>query len=492
MNGWNRRGVLAAGMTVTGAAITGCGGDPAAAEPVAPTDSAVAAAESVRRAPGARVVEVGLVAQESTVDLGGTRVRTWSYGGSVPGKEIRVAKGDVLKVRLVNRLPAETTVHWHGLALRNDMDGVPHLNQEAVPPGGEFVYEFTVPDAGTHWFHPHVGTQLDRGLYAPLIVEDPANPGDHDVEAVLVLDDWLDGVDGRDPDAELATLKEGMSMGGHEGMDMQMFASDLLGGDAGDVDHPLFLINGRTTADPFTVNAKPGDKVLLRLINAGADTAFRFAVVGHELTVVATDGYPVEPVTTGSLLIGMGERYDVVLTAGEGAFPVVAVAEGKEKRAAAVLRTGSGAVDVAAGVPELLGRPTTVDDLTTPVAHRLAERAPDVTHDVLLGGDMETYRWTINGALHPDVPPLTVREGQRARLVVKNATTMFHPMHLHGHTFQITGAAGPLRKDTLLVLPGQEIALDVEAVNPGQWMVHCHNLYHGEAGMMATFSYLRG
>ncbi|GIG66998.1 multicopper oxidase family protein [Phytomonospora endophytica] len=491
MNGWKRRGVLAAGLTVTGAAITGCGTDPAdpAGEAVGPADPAVAAAETARRAPSARVVEVELVARESTVDLGGTKVRTWSYGGTVPGAEIRVKAGDVLKVRLVNELPAETTVHWHGLALRNDMDGVPHLNQDAVPPGGEFHYEFTVPDAGTHWFHPHVGAQLDRGLYAPLIVEDPANPGDHDVEAVLVLDDWLDDIDGRDPDTQLATLKEGMDMAGHEGM--TMFGSDLLGGDAGDVDHPLFVINGRTTADPFTVNAKPGQQVLLRLINAGADTAFRFAVAGHEFTVVATDGYPVEPVTTDALLIGMGERYDVVLTAGKGAFPIVAVAEGKEKRAAAILRTAPGRADVTAGLPELIGRPTTVDELTTPASHRLAEREPDVTHEVLLGGDMASYRWTINGAQHPDVPPLTVHEGQRARLVVKNATTMFHPMHLHGHTFQIAGKAGPLRKDTLLVLPGQEFALDVDAVNPGQWMIHCHNLYHGEAGMMATFSYLR-
>ena len=488
MRTWTRRGLLTATLGATAAITVGCTKEPAAAaKPVLPTDPAVAAAENARRLSGAGTVELTLNAKRSTVDLGGVTAPTWTYGDTVPGREIRAKAGDTVRVHLLNDLPAETTIHWHGLALRNDMDGVPHLTQNPVPAGSKQTYEFTVPDAGTHWYHPHVGVQLDRGLYGPLIVEDPNDPGGYDVEAVLVLDDWLDGVDGQDPDTQLATLKKGMDMSSMGGGHMEMFSSRILGGDAGDVGHKLFLINGRTPADPVSVKAKPGQRVLLRLINASADTAYRFAVGGHRLTVVATDGYPVEPVEASALLIGMGERYDVVLTAREGGFPIVALAEGKGGRGAAVLRTADGEVDVQAGLPELLGTPVTVHDLATPAERRLSEKAPDVSLPLVLGGDMMTYQWTINGKLHPDVPPFEVREGQRVRLAVRNDSTMFHPVHLHGHTFQV----GAVRKDTVLALPGEELLLDVEAVNPGQWMLHCHNAYHGEAGMMATFSYVR-
>ncbi|GLZ81904.1 putative oxidase [Actinorhabdospora filicis] len=484
MRTWSRRGFLTAAAAATAGAAVGCAPESSAPTPVLPGDPSVAAAERARRLDGAAVVAAAMTAAPATVDLGGgLAVATWAYDGRVPGKEIRLKAGQVLSATVTNGLPVDTTLHWHGLAVRNDADGVPHLTQDPIAPGGSRVFEFTVPDAGTHWFHPHVGVQLDRGLYAPLIVEDPADLGRQDAEAVLVLDDWLDGVDGRDPDAELATLLKGMEMD----HGMAMFPSPVLGGDAGDVAHPHFLINGRTIAEPHVVTAGPGQRVLLRLINAGADTAFRFAVAGHRLTVIATDGYPVVPVETSSLLIGMGERYDVLLTAGDGAFPIVAAAEGKGARAAALLRTASGAADVTAGVPELLGTPLLGIDLTTPPERLLPARPADVTHDVVLAGDMATYDWTINGRLHPDVPPFEVREGQRARFRVQNASAMFHPVHLHGHTFQ----TGSLRKDTLLVLPGQKAEFEMRADNPGQWMLHCHNAYHGEAGMMATVSYVK-
>lgn len=489
MGTWTRRGFLLTASAAAAGVVTGCSSPkPDGASLILPGDPSVAAAEQARRISGAAVVEASMTAAPATVDLGGVTVRTWAYDGRLPGKEIRLKAGQVLKATVNNGLPADTTLHWHGLAIRNDVDGVPHLTMDPMAPGASKTFEFTVPDAGTHWFHPHVGVQLDRGLYAPLIVEDPADPGAHDVEAVLVLDDWLDGVEGRDPDAQLATLKKGMaaSMGAGE-HGMAMFPSNILGGDAGDVGHPHFLINGRTLLDPQVVEAKPGQKVLLRLINSGADTAFRFAIAGHKITVVATDGYPVTPVETSSLLIGMGERYDVIVTAKDGAFPIVAAAEGKGARAAAILRTASGDVDVKAGVPELLGTPLMAKQLETPTERRLAARTPDITHDVVLGGNMMDYKWTINGKLHPDVPPFEVRQGQRARFKVRNESEMFHPVHLHGHTFQV----GNLRKDTLLVLPGEAVEFDIDAVNPGQWMLHCHNAYHGEAGMMATVSYVK-
>jgi FtsP/CotA-like multicopper oxidase with cupredoxin domain len=145
-------------------------------------------------ASGPKALDVAMTPAESQIDLGGVIVRTWAYDGRVPGKEIRLHKGEILHATLNNKLPADTTVHWHGLAIPNPMDGVPVLTQPATKPGQRFDYEFVVPDSGTYWFHSHVGTQNDRGLYGPLIIEDPNERTNYDDELVLVLDDWIDGI----------------------------------------------------------------------------------------------------------------------------------------------------------------------------------------------------------------------------------------------------------------------------------------------------------
>ncbi|GAA1919291.1 hypothetical protein GCM10009837_50680 [Streptomyces durmitorensis] len=194
---------------------------------VDPSGEEVAAAEK-KRAGGGTVREVKLMAMKAKLDLGGRTVKTWAYGDRLPGKEVRVTAGDTLALTLANHLPESTSLHWHGLALRNDMDGVPGLTQKAVKPGAEFTYRFAVPHPGTYWFHPHSGTQQDRGLYAPLIVEDPKEPLKYDKEWVVVLDDWVDGVDGSTPDAVLAELGKGMS-----GRDMGGDSGDERGGEEG-------------------------------------------------------------------------------------------------------------------------------------------------------------------------------------------------------------------------------------------------------------------
>lgn len=358
-----------------------------------------------------------------------------------------------------------------------------------------------MPDAGTHWFHPHVGMQLDRGLYAPLIVEDPADGRDYDLETVLVLDDWLDGVVGT-PEEQLETLRRdgmpgmgdmrGMDHGSTGGMGTGADPANPLGPDTGDVAYPHYLINGRTAVDPVTVAGRPGQRVRLRIVNAAADTAFRFAVGGHRMTVTHSDGFPVEPLGADSLLIGMGERFDVTVTLGDDAFPIVASAEGKDGQALAVLRTGGGAAPGPDTRPaELTTNPVTGAQLHASADVRLPAREPDRTHDLVLGMEMSGYTWTINGATYADHIPLEISEGERVRLRFLNGTMMFHPMHVHGHTYQVMDRSGSgARKDTSLVLPGRTVEVDLESTNPGQWMVHCHNLYHGEAGMMTVLSYV--
>jgi multicopper oxidase len=222
-----------------------------------------------------------------------------------------------------------------------------------VRPGGRFTYEFTVPDPGTYWFHPHVGLQLDRGLYGPLLVDDPAEPGSYDHEQVIVLDDWTDGI-GPSPEQLQARLSAQGGMMGQGGMGMMgqgLGSSQVLGGVGGQIDYPLYLLNGRPPDDPPTISARPRQRLRLRVVNAAAETAFRLALGGHPLTVTHSDGLPIAPITVDALVLGMGERYDAVVTLDAGVFPLVAVAEGKRGQALGVVRTAAGAAcrDGAAG-----------------------------------------------------------------------------------------------------------------------------------------------
>lgn len=429
-----------------------------------------------------------LIAHQKDIDLGGKIARTWVYGDSLPGKTIRVNKSDRVKVSFANELIVPTSVHWHGLAIRNDMDGVPGLTSPEVLPSSKFNFEFTVPDAGTYWFHPHSGTQLDRGLYSPLIVDDPHEVAKYEQEWILVLDDWTDGV-GKNPDEILADLRQGNgNSSSMPGMDM----GSSNGMDSGDVTYPLYLINGRPTNDPDLLTARPRDRIRIRIINAAADTIFHVALSEHIMTVTHSDGFPVKPYDTSLIRIGMGERYDVIVTLKDGVFPLVADPMGKADIARALIRTGEGRVPISTYRPgELMGVPLTVDRLQSINEVRLPTRKPDRVHDLVLNGSMRPYEWMINGGMYPHTSPLAIKEDELGRLRIRNMTMMYHPIHLHGHTFQIGSAGGPgARKDTVLLPPMGGVNVDFQATNPGKWMVHCHNAYHAEAGMMTRLEYM--
>jgi FtsP/CotA-like multicopper oxidase with cupredoxin domain len=206
------------------------------------------------------------------------------------------------------------------------------------------------------------------------------------------------------------------------------------------------------------------------------------------MTVTHSDGFPVVPVSTDALLIGMGERFDVVLTLRDGVFPIVADAEGKQGQGRALIRTAGGAPSAVGTAVAELGRQVLLGtDLIAAPDVRLAQRGVDRHHDVALGGSMNPYRWTLNGRTFPDTEPLPVAAGERVRLRLINQSMMFHPIHLHGHTFGLL--ADGARKDTVIVRPMQVIEVDLDTDNPGQWALHCHNILHAEAGMMTTLSY---
>ncbi|MFF4567950.1 multicopper oxidase family protein [Streptomyces sp. NPDC001435] len=545
MNSINRRSVLLAGLGVAGAGAlaacsSGSGGSNGSPSLVSPGSKVVAATDKKRKSTG-KVQNVTLTAASAMLDLGGgVMVKSWAFSGRTPGKELRLSAGDTLAAELSNQLPNKTTtsIHWHGIAPRSDMDGVPPATQAAVRAGRNFTYRFIADTPGTYFFHPHVGVQLDRGLYAPLIVEDPKELLQYDDEWVVVLDDWVDGVTGT-PDEVFAELRQGMGgmdmgsssaspsssssddMGDMGGMDMSNMSmsggtsdkasasptasggmsmkfmlmgaeSNLLGGDAGDVKYPYHLVNGRVPADPDVYTGKPGKRVRLRIINAGGDTAYRVALGGHKLTITHTDGFPVEHQQVDALLVGMGERYDVLVTLADGVFPLVALAEGKDASGMALVRTGSGSAPKPTVRPkELDGMIMTASQLKAAEDVRLETKKADRVHRIELTGGMDKYNWAINGKRfdmnHPTANPILVEQGQRIRLDFVNKTTMWHPMHLHGHTYQL-GTDGP-RKDTSIVLPKKTVSVHFDADNPGQWMLHCHNAYHGEAGMMALVAY---
>jgi multicopper oxidase len=535
----SRRGFIAAGVA-GGLTLAACGRSVSSASPMS---AAIAAAEAARPHSG-RTVTASLTPQPAKVDIGGRIVDTLAYGDKIPGPLIRASIGDEVVVSVSNKLGRPTSVHWHGIALRNDMDGVEPATPN-IEAGDDFTYRFSVPNPGTYWAHPHTGLDADEGLYLPFIIDDPTEAGRYDAEWIVVLDDWTDGV-GKSPQQLYDALKDPnkppmqepapstttppsrtatpsatttptqtptttnttttstttgtstssspSSTSGMPGMPGgEVGNSDLLGGDAGDIAYPYYLINGRIPEAATTFNAKPRQRIRIRIINAASDTTFRVALAGHAMTVTHTDGYPVMPTRVDALLIGMAERYDVIVTAADGVFPLVASAEGKNAVARALLTTGKGTPpDPQFRPSELSKRVGTVEMFTAVTAANLGRPDPNLDLPVVLGGTMSKYDWTINGEPYSRTNPLHVRAGQHPTLIFDNATMMYHPMHLHGHTFQVIKVDGTLgaRKDTVIVLPKQKLRAVLIADNPGLWMLHCHNTYHLEAGMMTRLDYL--
>ncbi|MCW3767223.1 MULTISPECIES: multicopper oxidase family protein [Paenarthrobacter] len=510
----NRRrflGLSAAGAVAAAlAACTTTTGPGASSERIMPTDPAVADTEARRPATGTTVTQA-LNATAFTAAVAGKPVTTWGYNTQLAAPTIRAKAGDLLNVAVTNSLHEETSIHWHGLALRNDQDGVQHLTQEPIAGGTDFSYGFRLAHPGTYWYHSHMELQRERALYGALIVEDPQEPLNYDKDWVIVLDDWMDGITGT-PEDVLKELSGGMTMtgmdmgstgsgspspsGGSMGMKHMLMGSrsDFLGGDAGDVRYPFHLFNSKTPEEAEVLDAVAGDIIRLRIINAAGDTAYRVGVPGQKLTLTHTDGFPVQHQDVDAVVLGMGERIDALLTVTEGFTPVLALPEGKTGKALGFVSTGTGKKPLPAVLPTSLeGTVPDGGQLKADPSVTLKDKTPDRTHELKLTGGMEKYDWGINGNRFDMTKPFEhsfdVKIGERVEVRFVNDTDMWHPMHLHGHTFQV-GTSGA-RKDTVIVRPKQTVSVFFDADNPGQWLAHCHNSYHAERGMMAVFSYIK-
>lgn len=473
----------------------------------------VAAGAGARRGIGGRVREVRLTARAAEWDVGAGRVvPAWTYDGRVPGPELRVKEGETLRVLLRNELPEPTTIHWHGIPVPNAMDGVPELTQAPVPPGETFAYEFVAGPAGTYWYHSHVRYQLDRGLFGPLIIEPARETLDYDREYVLVLDDWLFDPENPRPDRSAGMGMMGRMMGNGGSGTRAMMGGGM--GDAGAGDgadeagaprpqpvYDAFTVNGQAGRAHPALRVKRGERVRLRLINASAAKVVPLRLAGHRLQVTHLDGQRVRPLETDVLRIGMGERYDVIFTADNpGVWPLEALDSEQSGQGLRVLVRYDGVrgdrVSAAASSSPAFSRYRDFDGLEAATA-----REPDRTYDLQLSGGMMAGPtvWTINGRRYPDTEPLEVREGERVRIRIFNMSMMPHPMHLHGHFFDVVApdgrrAVSPIRKDTLMVGHMQRHVVDFTADNPGaspgaRWFFHCHNLYHQHGGMATEVRY---
>jgi FtsP/CotA-like multicopper oxidase with cupredoxin domain len=419
------------------------------------------------------------------------------------------------RVRLQNDSGETTLVHWHGLTPPYQQDGVPDVSAPPLPPGGSADYDFPLTFPGTFWMHSHQGFQEQQLLTAPLIIRDGASRADEQ-EVVIMLHDFSF----RSPEEIFADLRKpgapaGMTMSGMgakaakpmAGMDMSAMPAKPMKGmgampgmtmDLNDVSYDAFLANDRTLDDPQIVRVEPGARVLLRIINGASASNFVIDLGKLKGELVAVDGHPVQPLGGSNFPIAMAQRVDLrlELPRDREAHPILAILEGERKRTGIVLAPTQAPIvklsDMAAkAAPPLDFKMEQALRAPTPLAAKRADR----THPVALTGSMSTYEWGLNGVPYGKDTPLPVRSGERVELVMTNQTMMSHPMHLHGHVFQVVAIngkrfAGALR-DTVLVPAMTSVTVAFDADNPGRWVFHCHNLYHMESGMMTTLRYCR-
>lgn len=460
-----RRQILASGAALAGLAAGGAG-------------MSIAPLAWSARAP--RVRDHTVIAQPTRLQLLGSDypyTDVWAFNNMIPGPVLRAVQGETLRIRFRNRLQMASTLHWHGIRLPNNMDGVPGITQAAVKPGEDFTYEFALPDAGTFWYHPHVATyeQIGRGLFGTIIV-DEREPPDVDEDVTWVLSDVM-----LTRDASISPNFKSLHDASHAGR---------LGN--------IVLVNGER--GPTTLDVRAGQRIRLRLVNSASARIFRVRFRGHEPLVIAHDGHPCTPYKlTDSMLFSPGNRVDLLLDctgAPQATFEVEDEFFPAMRNKIAVIRYSARSPQAARG--PFTGLPP--NPLFEPVL-----AGAEQVRMVLEGGALSNKAtreaiWLMNGkgndhgshmdshGHHPD-PLYVFEQGCTVRCLIDNRTAWFHPMHFHGVVLRErlpNGQWGPFKDSTLLwPFKTQEIAFVAES--PGDWMIHCHVSEHQHSGLMATF-----
>lgn len=520
--------------------------------------------------------DIRLRIAHDTFKLAGRAGHAITINGVLPAPLIRLREGQNVRLHVENTLDEDSSIHWHGLILPFQMDGVPGISFPGIKPGATFTYEFPIRQSGTYWYHSHSGLQEQMGHYGPLVI-DPAGtePVGYDREHIVLLSDWTF----LHPHQVMAKLKQ---KGGYFNRNKQSLSSGSMtladraqwGGmrmdpaDVSDVGGSTysFLINGHGPSENWTGLFRPGERVRLRFINASAMTIFNVRIPGLPMTVIQADGQHVRPVETDEFQISVAETYDVIVTPmADQAFTIVAEAIDRSGMARATLAPRLG---MSAPVPRLRQRPTLSMrdmgmggmaagescapahaklghckpgqeapamhhkmrdksavpasvklgvgvDMIAPMPvdrtgdrplglekephrvltyHDLAplmpfpdKRPPARSVDIHLTGNMERFMWSFDGRpLSAGAEPIRFERNERVRVNLINDSMMNHPIHIHGHFFElVTGQEhGHPIKHTVNVMPGGTASLDLTADAPGDWPIHCHLLYHMHAGMM--------
>jgi FtsP/CotA-like multicopper oxidase with cupredoxin domain len=404
----------------------------------------------------------------------------WAYNGVEPGPILRVRQGTPFRAAVENGLTETTTVHWHGIRLPNAMDGVPNLTQKPIKPGERFDYAFTPPDAGTFWYHSHDDSliQMGRGLAGALIVEEP-DPPQVDRELLWTVQDWrLTG------DAQITP-----------GFNNRMEAA--MDGRVGNT----VTINGRV---PDAVRVRAGERIRLRLLNAAIARIMALRFDGHRPMIVALDGQPCEPhePPNGRILLGPAMRADLILDMqGEPGRSYRVVDDFYDRLAYTLARLEYDKTSPVRPHPSdaplrLPANPVPHPDLKTASLHDVQLQGGMMGGMGMAGGMMGgDAAWAINGQSmtgdgSPGMPPLfEIARGRTCILDMRNDTAWWHPMHLHGHSFQVLDRdrkpePHDVWGDTVLVRPRERVRVAFVADNPGDWMLHCHVMEHQVGGLM--------
>jgi FtsP/CotA-like multicopper oxidase with cupredoxin domain len=494
----SRRAVLAGGAAALAAPSIGSRAQNS-------TDSAAAAPTSLKLE--RRDIEVN----GKPASVYGIRKPNGTFG-------IRTEVGKPFRVRVENGVGEPSLIHWHGLTPPWRQDGVPGISGPAIPPGGSADYDFPLRFGGTFWMHSHQGLQEQLLMSAPLIIHDERDRADEQEVVVMLADFSFTPPEQIFENLKTSGAMAGMAkppapapapamtsmpkpLGAAVSTSSMKTAAPMSTGqpapDLNDVKYDAFLANDRTLADPEIVKVEPGGRALLRIINSSSMSAFHVRLGALEGELIAVDGFAIKPIRGREFPVAVAQRLDIRLSLppGPGAYPLLAQLEGERAQTGIILVAAGAPV---ARIPDAAEAPSpalTLDlERTLRALSPLSERKADRVHTLNLTGEMAGYVWSINNVVwNKDVAPLQVAEGERVELVFVNQTPMPHPMHLHGHEFEVVEIDGErfpgAVRDTILVTPGRRVVVAFDANNPGWWAIHCHLLYHLEAGMFTTIKY---
>jgi len=494
---------------------------------------------------GQKVVRYDLTIDKKIVNYSGKMRHALAINGQIPAPTLEFTEGDIAEIHVKNNLYEESSLHWHGILLPNEQDGVPYLTTMPIAAMGTHVFRFPIIQSGTYWYHSHSNLQEQKGLYGAFVIkkrEEPQIP-----TYTVLFSDWTD----EHPHEVMRSLKNANDWYAIKKNAVQSYGEAIKAGafreklkqewsrmnamDVSDVYYDAFLANGKK--EDAVPQFKAGEKVRLRIINGSASTYFWLQFAGGPLTVIASDGMDVEPIEVDRMMIAVAETYDVIVTIPDAkTYEFRATAEDRTKASSLWLGTGDKVnapklpplklfegMKMMNGMgkhemkmsyqqmdmnevmyPEISPDPSKIADepfippttlnyamLKAPRKTEYDPNAPVREMAFRLTGNMNRYMWSMNDKPLSRSDKILIKKGEVVRITLKNDTMMRHPMHLHGHFFRVLNGKGeysPL-KNVIDVMPMEEDIIEFEANEEKDWFFHCHILYHMMAGMGRVFSY---